>query len=839
MRKRLLLILSLISTVLLLSAIFPSNITYQALSVSAQEQLQTRKVSLGGSLDQTGINYTLQLLNAQDVPAADQIYIDGPMINSYLRDGSTAQTNVYSSAIIEPRQPGYGVQIQIITPQTILNVSPATYQNAAITSGARDVLIKIASAFPVTGEGALTGVYAIYEANGNKLNQANIDVAQKEISLPNEIKQRVRLTDAQINEMLTNIKKAITAYIEENESISDDTLRALIREHVDAIAKKYNVTIPPEVVDVIFNVMKEFAALETERLKDVIDDSYQESWNLEQAIDIFEFAMDNIHTPSATSLPENYDPTQWKEISREGRTTILQYADLYYRFDKYEVDTSVKIGESTDNLEEDYLVSYVINNNSHLILSQHNPPLLPVDNYGDPVPINEDTAVEFARHVLFPSFVDEVEAPLNTIDSDTGAFVVLFVRGAAQEYLGAYRVYPDGKIDHLENYRLSGYPVKIPTLPIPPGEAYFDEAKEQELAQYMDEWGQAMNQDYIAYYPGQEGDMFGLTFPSEVIENFAAGEVETVAYWSEDGVSNNPGDFAVVAAYSDFEHFFATNPSEPAGAHYYLFVFVDGQPIVMHSQQNEGQPSGLVHFYQTENVALQQAFEQIAQGLGAPSIEVEIPSESVPEEETSQPEESVPSEESSEVETDTETEEETSEPPMEEDETSVEEDVESEPEEGETPPETGPLFDSNKNATLADFMNQWGQVMGQSYESFSPSQPSDMYGVNFPSDVISLLAVDGQAVPAYWSQDGLSIESGDYAIVAAYHNYQDFSEQNPEEPFGANFYLFVLVNEQPVVLVSQQNQGQPDGLIHFQPTENVALQEGFSQIIEDNTFNLQ
>src|SRR5699024_7235805 len=121
MKKLRLFLVPLASIVFYSSAIVPNSVMQSPHNVAAQEQLPTRKVSLGGTLNQNDINYTLQLLNAQDVSVADQINVDGPMINSYLNDGSTAQTDVYSSAIIEPRQPGYGVQVQIITPQTILN----------------------------------------------------------------------------------------------------------------------------------------------------------------------------------------------------------------------------------------------------------------------------------------------------------------------------------------------------------------------------------------------------------------------------------------------------------------------------------------------------------------------------------------------------------------------------------------------------------------------------------------------------------------------------------------------------------------------------------------------
>lgn len=45
------------------------------------------------------------------------------------------------------------------------------------------------------------------------------------------------------------------------------------------------------------------------------------------------------------------------------------------------------------------------------------------------------------------------------------------------------------------------------------------------------------------------------------------------------------------------------------------------------------------------------------------------------------------------------------------------------------------------------------------------------------------------------------------------------------------------MNEEPVVLVSQQSEAQPYGLIHFQPTGDTARQTGFQQIIETGSFD--
>ena len=102
--------------------------------VAAQQQLQNQKVSLGASLTDQQVQETLKLLNIDKVASNDLIKIDGAKINQYLNLGTPNDVGVYSSAIIEPREPGYGVQVQIVTPQTINQVTAQTYQNAAITS---------------------------------------------------------------------------------------------------------------------------------------------------------------------------------------------------------------------------------------------------------------------------------------------------------------------------------------------------------------------------------------------------------------------------------------------------------------------------------------------------------------------------------------------------------------------------------------------------------------------------------------------------------------------------------------------------------------------------------
>ncbi|KXU10905.1 hypothetical protein WEIDD23_00246 [Weissella sp. DD23] len=47
-------------------------------------------------------------------------------------------------------------------------------------------------------------------------------------------------------------------------------------------------------------------------------------------------------------------------------------------------------------------------------------------------------------------------------------------------------------------------------------------------------------------------------------------------------------------------------------------------------------------------------------------------------------------------------------------------------------------------------------------------------------------------------------------------------------------YLFTLHNEKPEVLVTQQNQGNPEGYLYFKPTDNQALASGFASIVNHN-----
>lgn len=245
-----------------------------SLTVEATQGQVRQMVSLGGSLDANQAAETKRLLGAEHLGDNDTVYVNGDTVNHYLNDGSNASTPVFSSAYIEPKEEGYGVQVQIVTPSNILNVTATTYQNAAITAGAKNALIRIATVTPVTGEGALAGVYAIYEKMGVQLKQEDIQVAEKEIKVVNEVVEAAKLSDEQVNNLMAEIKKQIIAIVSEGSEITDDQINQII-DKVLADNKIENI---PSIKELLFTYAKDFAKTEAAKSKETIE-------QIEQSLD--------------------------------------------------------------------------------------------------------------------------------------------------------------------------------------------------------------------------------------------------------------------------------------------------------------------------------------------------------------------------------------------------------------------------------------------------------------------------------------------------------------------------------------------------------------------------
>lgn len=140
-------------------------------------------------------------------------------VSNYIPSSSNL-SYIYSSATIEHKKWGKGVDVKIDTPNNITKVTSEQYQNAAITAGIKNAEIHIASVDQVTGEGALAGIYKAYEEKGNDLNTEDIQNSNQEMNdlgtISEENKGKDGYSDEALNASIADIKEQL-ADIKQNQ----------------------------------------------------------------------------------------------------------------------------------------------------------------------------------------------------------------------------------------------------------------------------------------------------------------------------------------------------------------------------------------------------------------------------------------------------------------------------------------------------------------------------------------------------------------------------------------------------------------------------------------------
>lgn len=191
----------------------------------------------GVSLTDPQITATNEAFGIKDISNVNRQITTIDDYNKFM--GTQGETpTLISSALVQKADKGNGVKVSIKTPQNITKVTVLQYQNAAITSGASDVNIDIASPVPVTGESALVGVTKALEANGQEVDTKRAEVANQELETVSDIAEQNKNNDkfdstaldlalAQIKTDLANYKesKGKTADNKEVEKIVNKALK--------------------------------------------------------------------------------------------------------------------------------------------------------------------------------------------------------------------------------------------------------------------------------------------------------------------------------------------------------------------------------------------------------------------------------------------------------------------------------------------------------------------------------------------------------------------------------------------------------------------------------------
>lgn len=216
----------------------------------------------GESLNQAQYDETKRALGVASGTKEIPVHINE--LNGLLHD-NYPYNQVYSSTYITPAKNNGEVTVEIVTPNTITEITPIQYQNAAVTAGAIDVNIKVASAVKVDGSGALAGVYKSFKDAGHELDARAVSVAQDELELTSKINQenegKSDFSDELLNAAIAEIKTDIqTAKEEGNGHVSIEQIQVIVNN----VINNYNLTnvISEENVQMIVNQMNHFSQLE-------------------------------------------------------------------------------------------------------------------------------------------------------------------------------------------------------------------------------------------------------------------------------------------------------------------------------------------------------------------------------------------------------------------------------------------------------------------------------------------------------------------------------------------------------------------------------------------------
>jgi len=236
MKKKLL--MSLLALVLLTTMITPvlADSKSAAVAIGADNTEEQLKTVYGFFNIKRGDVEETVVTNADE-----RKYLEG--LVSLDKIGSVALSSVY----VQEKDTG-GIDLKT---NNIDWVTDAMYESALVTAGITNAKVIVAAYTPVSGTGALTGIYKAYEtATGTTLDEAAKSTAVDEVVVTGELKDAVGDDGVKI---ITSLKGELA----QTKNMSDDEIRQLI---VDT-AKKYDTVLDDQQIEEILALVNRFNEL--------------------------------------------------------------------------------------------------------------------------------------------------------------------------------------------------------------------------------------------------------------------------------------------------------------------------------------------------------------------------------------------------------------------------------------------------------------------------------------------------------------------------------------------------------------------------------------------------
>lgn len=181
--------------------------------------------------------------------AEERAYLEG--LVSEKKIGSKALSCSFITILPE----GRGLTVEL---HNINYCTEAMYKNALTTAGITDALVRISAPFPVSGTGALTGIYKAYEdMTGVSLNDLAKQLGAEELVLTGELSEYMGSEEAA--GLMGELKKIL----DNTASMSDEE----VLEEIKKIAAAYNVNLSDAMYKQILSLCRKLEGLNEEELQ--------------------------------------------------------------------------------------------------------------------------------------------------------------------------------------------------------------------------------------------------------------------------------------------------------------------------------------------------------------------------------------------------------------------------------------------------------------------------------------------------------------------------------------------------------------------------------------------
>lgn len=156
-------------------------------------------------------------------------------------------TKTYSCAYVEPTKSGSGIKVKTAN---LTWVTSSMIASTLATSGMDSCNVVVASLFPVSGTGGLTGVMKAFEdATGNKLDEEKKELASEELITTGDLAEEIGQDKAAgvMNDIKADVIKNNTKDVNQ------------IADTINNVTNNYNITLSSEQQNQIKDLMKKIA----------------------------------------------------------------------------------------------------------------------------------------------------------------------------------------------------------------------------------------------------------------------------------------------------------------------------------------------------------------------------------------------------------------------------------------------------------------------------------------------------------------------------------------------------------------------------------------------------